>query len=417
MGLGKTIQTIALMASTMTSEEEDSTEETKEDHRITLIVTPLALVHQWVDEIITKTEKNKLRVLKHHGPNRTKNPAIFKHYDVVVTTYQVVASDMPSTGDKKKKKKKPKRKNSMDGFIENDEGEDDEEVEEKEEFPSKYCPLKKDHGPLFQINWHRVVLDEAQFIKNRTTKASISCATLSSVKRWCLTGTPIQNNVDELYSLLRFLRIQPLSEYATFKKNISIPIMNGDTRLAMSRLKAVLMAVMLRRTKDVLGNNDKQEEEEQKEQEEKEDEEPSSPSNAAADENLSKKLALKLPSRQKTDIVLEFSYHEKALYQLLMTKTKQSIQTMVGSSSRYMNMLCMLLRLRQGNEQVFQVHAYVHIIKSLFVCIACDHPQLILNAIDNDKDVMDIVSDVPTNTTSDSWNGQQQEQFCELCGR
>lgn len=210
-----------------------------------------------------------------------------------------------------------------------------------------------------------------------------------------MAGTPIQNNVDELYSLLRFLRIQPLSEYATFKKNISIPIMNGDTRLAMSRLKAVLMAVMLRRTKDVLGNNDKQEEEEQKEQEEKEDEEPSSPSNAAADENLSKKLALKLPSRQKTDIVLEFSYHEKALYQLLMTKTKQSIQTMVGSSSRYMNMLCMLLRLRQ----------------------ACDHPQLILNAIDNDKDVMDIVSDVPTNTTSDSWNGQQQEQFCELCGR
>lgn len=360
MGLGKTIQTIALMASTMTSEEEDSTE----DHRITLIVTPLALVHQWVDEIITKTEKNKLRVLKHHGPNRTKNPAIFKHYDVVVTTYQVVASDMPSTGDNKKKKKKKKAKqkmNTLDGFIVNDEGEDDnddddndnETAEEKEEFPSKYCPLKKDHGPLFQVNWHRVVLDEAQFIKNRTTKASISCATLSSKKRWCLTGTPIQNNVDELYSLLRFLRIQPLSEYATFKKNISIPIMNGDTRLAMSRLKAVLMAVMLRRTKDVLGNKqeEKEEEEVQREQEEKEDEEASSPSNA--DENLSKKLALKLPSRQKTDIVLEFSYHEKALYQLLMTKTKHSIQTMVGSSSRYMNMLCMLLRLRQG--KVFQV--------------------------------------------------------------
>lgn len=343
MGLGKTIQTIALMASTMTSEEEDSTEETKEDHRITLIVTPLALVHQWVDEIITKTEKNKLRVLKHHGPNRTKNPAVFKQYDVIVTTYQVVASDMPTPPDKKKKKKsKLKAKNSLDGFIEQDE-EDSEE--EREEFPSKYTPLKKDHGPLFQVNWHRVVLDEAQFIKNRMTKASISCATLSSVKRWCLTGTPIQNNVDELYSLLRFLRIQPLSEYATFKKNISIPIMNGDTRLAMSRLKAVLMAVMLRRTKDVLGNN--KEEDEEKEEEEKDEEESSSPSNAA-DANLSKKLALKLPSRQKTDVLLEFSYHEKALYQLLMTKSKDSIQSMEGNSSRYMNMLCMLLRLRQG---------------------------------------------------------------------
>jgi SNF2 family DNA or RNA helicase len=275
-------------------------------------------------------------VLKHHGPSRTKDPSVFKDYDVVVTTYQVVASDMPTPEDKKQRKKK---KIPLDDFMNEEEEEYNSSSSSsniKQAFPEKYTPLKKDHGPLFQVNWHRIVLDEAQFIKNRNTKASISCATLTSSKRWCLTGTPIQNNVDELYSLLRFLRIQPLSEYITFKKNISIPIMNGDTRIAMSRLKAVLMAVMLRRTKAVLGSDKLETVEEPK------------PNDDDSNTPLSKKLALKLPIREKTDVLLQFSQHEQGLYRMLMSKTQDSIQSMVGNQSRYMNMLCMLLRLRQG---------------------------------------------------------------------
>lgn len=350
MGLGKTIQTIALMASTMTSEdsEEEAKEDEEDDHQITLIVTPLALIHQWVDEILTKTEKGKLRVLKHHGPNRTKNYALFNRYDVVVTTYQVVASDMPADANKKSKKKK--KAANLDGFVATDvdDADDDEEDKERPVFPKQHAPLKKNHGPLFQINWHRIVLDEAQFIKNRTTKASLSCATLSSVKRWCLTGTPIQNNVDELYSLLRFLRIQPLSDYPTFKKTISIPIMNGDTHIAMNRLKAVLMAVMLRRTKSVLGSTSTTQDTHGEQIDSTTVTKEDSPSN---DESLSKKLTLKLPTRQKTDILLTFTDHEQALYQLLLTKSKDTIQAMVGNQNRYMNMLCLLLRLRQGNKQ------------------------------------------------------------------
>lgn len=345
MGLGKTIQTIALMASTMTSESDDEEEETEEDHKITLIVTPLALIHQWVDEIITKTEKGKLRVLKHHGPNRTKNYATFKRYDVVVTTYQVVASDMPSTNTDKKRKKK----SIVDDFIVKDDEFDTEEEEKKNHIPKHYTPLKKDHGPLFQLKWHRIVLDEAQFIKNRTTKASLSCASLSAVKRWCLTGTPIQNNVDELYSLLRFLRIQPLCDYPTFKKHISIPIMNNETHIAMNRLKAVLMAVMLRRTKSVLGKTNTTEDANGEQIDTETTTTTSSGSSSPKnDESLSKRLTLKLPTRQKTDILLHFTKNERALYQLLMTKSKDTIQSMVGNQNRYMNMLCLLLRLRQG---------------------------------------------------------------------
>ncbi|GAA5796627.1 hypothetical protein HPULCUR_002000 [Helicostylum pulchrum] len=397
MGLGKTIQTIALMTSTMTSEE-DSDEEEKEEgdnHQITLIVTPLALIHQWVDEILTKTEKGKLRVLKHHGPNRTKNYLLFKRYDVVVTTYQVVASDMPADNKKTKKKKKTTTKSTatdLDGLVITDEEEEDKE---RPVLPKQYTPLKKNHGPLFQLNWHRIVLDEAQFIKNRTTKASLSCATLSSVKRWCLTGTPIQNNVDELYSLLRFLRIQPLSDYPTFKKTISIPIMNGDTHIAMNRLKAVLMAVMLRRTKSVLGSTSTTQDTHGEQIDSTTVTKEDSPNN---DESLSKKLTLKLPTRQKTDILLTFTDHEQALYQLLLTKSKDTIQAMVGNQNRYMNMLCLLLRLRQ----------------------ACDHPQLILNTIENDSDALDIISDVTTAGSTSDINSNlslQQQISCELCGR
>lgn len=356
MGLGKTIQTIGLILSSMDADQEEAeevkevqeqTEKDDDEHQMTLIVTPLALIHQWVDEIKNKTEYGKLKVLKHHGPNRTKNPAVFKRYDVVVTTYQVVSSDSPSD---KKKKSSSKKSMTLDGFIvQDDEGNDDDEYDRH--IPSKWQQLKKGYGPLFQVNWHRIVLDEAQQIKNRQTKSSTSCSELSSVKRWCLTGTPIQNNVDELYSLLRFLKIQPLSDYPTFKKNISIPIQNGQGNIAMERLKAVLRAVMLRRTKDVLRSN----------QTSPISSNTSSPMPSAnsneEDEPLSKKLTLQLPTREKQDIMLQFSDHEKSLYELLRTRTRESIQAMGGQSGGYMNMLCLLLRLRQGkNYGIYETH-------------------------------------------------------------
>ncbi|KAG1502852.1 hypothetical protein G6F46_002260 [Rhizopus delemar] len=314
MGLGKTIQTIALIASTMKSTEK----------RRTLIVTPLALIQQWADEIKSKTEKGAFKVLIHHGPNRTRDPNKLKNYDVVITTYQVVAGDMPSDQEKK-----------------------DQEVVVNEEF-----------GPLFQITWYRVVLDEAQQIKNRTTRSSVSCSALLSTKRWCLTGTPIQNNVDELYSLLRFLKIQPLNDYTMFRRTISIPIQNGNAGLALSRLKAVLMAIMLRRTKAVLM---KKEEEES---------------------------SFDLPKREKNDILLQFSEYERRLYDLLKTKTQNSVEQLLSQGqAAYLNMLCLLLRLRQ----------------------ACDHPKLILSSLE-EKDVCDILSDTSVTTINN------KKIICELCG-
>eukprot|EP00842_Homolaphlyctis_polyrhiza_P006438 jgi/Hompol1/6796/HPOL_001200-RA len=116
-------------------------------------------------------------------------------------------------------------------------------------------------GPLFKINFHRVILDEAHIIKNKNTRSAIAACKLQSSIRWCLTGTPIQNNIDELFSLLRFLQIKvliscivdamlaPYCYSGEFRSKITVPFKKGQS-IALTRLQAVLKAMCLRRTKN-----------------------------------------------------------------------------------------------------------------------------------------------------------------------
>lgn len=103
--------------------------------------------------------------------------------------------------------------------------------------------------------------DEAHNIKNVKTKGAIACCELQSKFRWCLTGTPMcvptidsfsnlpyildrQNNVTELYSLLKFLRIKPLSNWDTFNTQIAKPVTSGrGAGRAMKRLQVCLSAL------------------------------------------------------------------------------------------------------------------------------------------------------------------------------
>ncbi|CDH59294.1 dna repair protein rad5 [Lichtheimia corymbifera JMRC:FSU:9682] len=374
MGLGKTIQTIALMASTMAQHESEA-------RRSTLIVTPLALIQQWANEIRTKTQPGKLKVLVYHGSNRSKDPATFANYDVVVTTYQVVASDMPNTSKRGRRRQHGEEESSEGLSSAAATPTPDDSVSPSSSAPNSPRPAAsasaspsiESYGPLFQLEWHRVVLDEAQQIKNKNTRSAISCSELRSRKRWCLTGTPMQNHVDELYSLLRFLRIPPLDNYQTFKKTVSVPIQMGQGELAFERLKVVLMAVMLRRTKKILHTSNAE-----------------SSSSSSSTNHVSgspgsshETLSLQLPSRDKKDVVLNFSKSERVLYELLSAKTKSTVEQLfrAGKGERnYLNMLCMLLRLRQ----------------------ACDHPQLVLRSIRADQDALDLATGGNNNTNSNN---------------
>lgn len=78
---------------------------------------------------------------------------------------------------------------------------------------------KKQDSILHSISWFRIILDEAHLIKDRSTSTAHAAFALVSLNKWCLTGTPLQNRVGELYSLVRFLRCDPHAYYFCKTKN------------------------------------------------------------------------------------------------------------------------------------------------------------------------------------------------------
>ena len=212
----------------------------------TLVVCPASILKQWANELTDKvSESAKLSVLVYHGGLRTKDPSELAKYDVVVTTYTIVANEVPkqiadddsdqknseepSAGNKRKppssaKSKSKKKKKRLDSDFD------------------------LDSGPIARVRWFRVVLDEAQTIKNYRTIVARACCGLRAKRRWCLSGTPIQNAIDELFSYFRFLKYDPYSTFNSFCTMIKHPIAR-DAVLGYKKLQAVLRVVLLRRTK------------------------------------------------------------------------------------------------------------------------------------------------------------------------
>ncbi|XP_019194750.1 PREDICTED: helicase-like transcription factor CHR28 [Ipomoea nil] len=106
-------------------------------------------------------------------------------------------------------------------------------------------------GTLARVSWFRVILDEAQTIKNHTTQVARACCSLRAKRRWCLSGTPIQNSIDELFSYFRFLRHDPYADYKTFCSGVKYPIAMNLIQ-GYKKLQAILRAIMLLRTKGTL---------------------------------------------------------------------------------------------------------------------------------------------------------------------
>ncbi|XP_059078743.1 helicase-like transcription factor isoform X2 [Tigriopus californicus] len=173
--------------------------------RATLLVTPSSLISHWIEQIETHVDKRvELKVFVHHGLSKALIGNELEDQDVVITTYGTLMSEYNTSSS----------------------------------------------APLLKCRWLRVCLDEGHQIKNYRAKTSKAALELDTQRKWIISGTPIQNNLSELWSLLSWLELEP---YATsrslFKQQIETPVKQGHPH-AIQRLQTVVRAICLRRTKN-----------------------------------------------------------------------------------------------------------------------------------------------------------------------
>ncbi|AQK50388.1 Putative SNF2-domain/RING finger domain/helicase domain protein [Zea mays] len=204
----------------------------------TLVVCPASVLKQWSNELTDKvSESAKLSVLVYHGGARTKDPRELAKYDVVVTTYTIVANEVPKqmadddADQKNSEEPSASNKRKPSANMQN--------KAKKKKKKLKDSNFDLDSGPIARVRWFRVVLDEAQTIKNFRTVVARACCGLRAKRRWCLSGTPIQNAIDDLFSYFRFLKYDPYCTYNSFCTMIKHPIAR-DAINGYKKLQAVL---------------------------------------------------------------------------------------------------------------------------------------------------------------------------------
>lgn len=312
MGLGKTVQAIALMIANRSKNE---------THKTNLIVAPVSVLRSWQGEIETKIKKTaKFTSIIYGGAGGSKSSDwdTLARYDAVLVSYQTLAMEF--------KKHWPLKLGEV--------GKDYPHVENIEAMNS--IKQRNEYwSPFFrsESSFYRVILDEGQNIKNKNTKAAKACCAISTDYRWILSGTPIQNNMNELYSLIRFLRIPPYHREERFNADIGRPLGNNrnndydsqDRKRTMKKVRVLLKAIMLRRSKT---------------------------------DKIDGKGILELPAKEVEVEEAQLEGEEQEFYSELEQKNQKLAKRLMEKKAigSYSNMLTLLLRLRQ----------------------ACCHPELVI---------------------------------------
>jgi non-specific serine/threonine protein kinase len=187
MGLGKTVQALALLLSVHQQGNGEPS----------LIVTPTSVIFNWLNEIARFAPA--LRVFNQTGTDRDRNNKNLTEYDVVLTSYGTLRQDILFLKDK-------------------------------------------------QFNY--VILDESQYIKNPLSQTAKAAKLLQARHRLALTGTPIENNTAELWSLFSFLNPGLLGNLTYFKGAFGRPIEQNRDQAAAELLRKMVFPFVLRRTKE-----------------------------------------------------------------------------------------------------------------------------------------------------------------------
>ena len=217
MGLGKTLSVLSLVVSTLPEAQEwqGMVPEPSLVHdspgirntKTTLLVSPLSAVSNWVAQIKEHLKEHAISYYVFHGSSRTTDVDTLSNYDFVITTYSIVLSELSGRGS------------------------------------------KRGISPLTKMNLFRIVLDEAHAIREQSTAQSQAIFKLNASRRWSVTGTPIQNRLDDLVSVTKFLRLFPYDDKSKFAAHILSKFKSGDANVLTS-LRVLVDSFTLRRVKD-----------------------------------------------------------------------------------------------------------------------------------------------------------------------
>jgi non-specific serine/threonine protein kinase len=295
MGLGKTIETLALLQSLREKGHPD---------RASLLVLPRSLLINWQREAESFTPG--LKVLIHHGRDRVVDPDVFDQYDLILTTYGTMRNDVLEL--------------------------------------RAYC-------------FHYVILDESQAIKNPSTKTAKAVRVLQSDHRLALTGTPVENTTEELWSQFAFLNPGLLGSFSYFKREFSSPIENEGDQEAAELLKSIVYPFILRRTKA--------------------------------------QVAPELPSRTERILYTDMEPAQKKIYQETRDYFRAKLLGMIerdGYDQARMNVLEGLLRLRQ----------------------ICNHPKLVQDDFQGRSAKMNLLMERVESLLSEGHKALIFSQFVEM---
>ncbi|KAI1379432.1 SNF2 family N-terminal domain-containing protein [Hypoxylon crocopeplum] len=238
----------------------------KQNAGTTLLICPLSTITNWEEQIKAHIKPGQLTYYIYHGSNRIKDPKRLAEFDLVLTTYGSVASEVAARNKGR---------------------------------PGPY--------PLEEVGWFRVVLDEAHMIREQSTLQFKAICRLQANRRWAVTGTPVQNKLDDLAALLAFLRLKPFDDKSKFTQYITAPFKVCDPEI-VPKLRILVDSVTLRRLKDKIN----------------------------------------LPPRKDEIVRLSFSPSERRLYSLFEKNAQDKVQV-----------------LSAGREKMIGGRTYIHILQSI----------------------------------------------------
>lgn len=220
MGLGKTLSILSLVVSSLGDAHEWANMAPNSElirnlpgirnTKTTLLVAPLSAVNNWTFQVKEHLKENAISYHVFHGQSRITDVDELSKYDLVITTYSIILSELSGRGSKR---------NGSPG------------------------------SPLTKMNMFRIVLDEAHTIREQSAAQTQAIFKLNSQRKWSVTGTPIQNRLEDLFSVTKFLGLSPYDDRGQFGMHILSRFKTGDATVLAS-LRVLVDSFTLRRVKD-----------------------------------------------------------------------------------------------------------------------------------------------------------------------